>query len=1127
MTGDNFSPMLVAGGNEMAARMRDKDWSRTLLGPPQQWPQSLRTAVEIILSSRYPMFVWWGRELINLYNDPYAPLLGKKHPAALGQPASKVWSEIWDQIGPRTDAVLLRGESTFDERLLLMMDRHGYMEEAYFTFSYSPLPDDDGKIGGLFCAVTEETDRVIGERRLRVLRTVATKAGEGRSVDKVCQITAQCLADADRDLPFALIYLHQSDSRQLRRVACIGFPEDHAAAPEILHLGPSDPWGIEAALDSNSAKVLTGLGDRFGDLPTGAWQTLPSSALVVPLAQQGDGAPVGVLIAGANPHRRIDDEFFGFIGLLAGQIAAEIANANAYEAERKRAEALAELDRAKTAFFSNVSHEFRTPLTLLLGPLEEALERTHSRSSEDRQRLETAHRNAMRLLKLVNSLLDFSRIESGRMLATYEPVDLAALTSNLASGFRSLIEAAGLSYTVDCPPIPDETFVDTGMWEKIVLNIISNAYKFTLDGGITVRQSLQAGKVVLEVSDTGIGIPESEAENVFQRFQRVEGSKGRSIEGTGIGLALVQELVKLHGGSISVAGAEGSGTTFTVTIPSGCAHLPAERVRREPARSDQTQTATLFEAEAARWTSATTFTRTAPDATETSGTTVFPSALPRVLVVDDNADMREYVGRLLRAQYHVEFACNGEEAMAIIASSVPDLILSDIMMPRIDGIELLQILRARPETRTVPVIMISARAGEEASLEGLHAGADDYLAKPFTSAELIARVATQVNLSRARRKSERRERELRRAAESAQLAVTRVLDSITDAVVMLDREWRITYANPQAARIEGKSTELFVRRTYWQEWPASLGSEIERQFRHAVEERVPVEFEHHYQDAARDIILGIRAYPVDDGLAVFYRDITEQRRTHEALLRSEKLAAVGRLAASIAHEINNPLEAVTNLLYLIETNVEREDIRTFATLAGEQLRRVSHIATQTLRFHRQSTSATPASIPDILETVLSVYQGRCANSGVVIVRRFRGNAPVFCYDGEVRQVFSNIICNSIDAMPNGGRLILRTRPSIRRSDGIPGMLVTIADNGFGIPESARRKLFEAFFTTKGITGTGLGLWISSDIVHKHHGDIRWRSSQDKRRHGTVFQVFFPLSAARPSQDSSRDVAACA
>ena len=307
-----------------------------------------------------------------------------------------------------------------------------------------------------------------------------------------------------------------------------------------------------------------------------------------------------MLIAGCSPRRALDEPYRSFLDLVAGQVASAIADTQAYEAERRRAETLAELDRAKTAFFSNVSHEFRTPLTLMLGPLEDAISHDGLPAAV-RQRLELAQRNAARLQRLVTSLLDFSRIEAGRSLASYQATDLAALTRDLASTFRSAMEKAGLSFTVECTGLDEPAFVDREMWEKIVLNLLSNAFKFTFEGGVTVRLTQQGSGALLEVADTGVGVPAVELPRLFERFHRVEGSQARTHEGSGIGLALVHELVKLHGGAIDATSVLGQGTTFRVHLPLGSAHLAKDRLKAANGSPTRTAAAQSFVDEALRW----------------------------------------------------------------------------------------------------------------------------------------------------------------------------------------------------------------------------------------------------------------------------------------------------------------------------------------------------------------------------------------------------------------------------------------------------------------------------------------------------------------------------------------------
>ena len=314
------------------------------------------------------------------------------------------------------------------------------------------------------------------------------------------------------------------------------------------------------------------------------------------------GEALGFLVAGIHPGRAFDDAYRQFVYRITEQITIGLASARAYEQERQRAEALAELDRAKTTFFSNVSHEFRTPLTLMLGPLEEVLPEASERlSPEHHEQLIAVRRNGLRLLKLVNTLLDFSRMEAGRVQASYQPTDLAGFTSEIASAFDSAMDNAGLRFSVACQPLAEPVYVDRDMWEKIVLNLLSNALKFTFEGEVDLTLKPVDGAVELRVRDTGVGIPEEHRERMFERFHRIEGAAARTYEGTGIGLALVQELVKLHGGSVRVESAVGAGSTFTVTIPRGKEHLPAERIRPAQSLASTKIRAEAYIEEAQQW----------------------------------------------------------------------------------------------------------------------------------------------------------------------------------------------------------------------------------------------------------------------------------------------------------------------------------------------------------------------------------------------------------------------------------------------------------------------------------------------------------------------------------------------
>ncbi len=783
---------LFAGGGEMGALMRACDWSRTPLGSPHTWPQSLKTAVRIMLTSRQPIWIGWGPELTYLYNDAYKPIIGGKHPWALGKPLAMVWHEIWDEVRPMLSTALKGTEGTYVEAQLLIMERHGYPEETYYTFSFSPIPHDDGGVGGIICANTDDTRRVIGERQLALLRRLATDNASTRTWEEVCARSIESFRSDPQDVPFAMIYTGAADSSSLSLAGMSGFTRGHPAAPQTLSMLGAAMWPVGEALQSHTIQVVPDISPIFGDNPpTSIWSKPPIQAAVVPIPSIGETGRVGVLIAGLNPFRQFDDDYRGFLRLVAGQIGAALANAQLYEEERRRTETLAEIDRAKTAFFSNVSHEFRTPLTLMLGPLEETLRR-HALPDAVREDLTVLHRNAMRLLKLVNSLLDFSRVEAGRLQAVYHAADLSALTVELASMFQSACQKAGVRLIIHCPTLPEPVYVDRDMWEKIVLNLLSNAFKFTFAGEITVAMRALDTEAELTVQDTGVGIPAHEMPRLFERFHRIEGTQGRTHEGTGIGLALVQELVRLHGGTIEAASKVGGGTTFRIRIPFGVEHLTTG-VGGARAAGPAAMRAEAYVAEALRWLPNSAGVERGIESDSSSARVDLDGSRPatgqRIILADDNADMRDYVRRLLTAEgYSVEVATSGEEALAAARRLAPALVLADIMMPGLDGFGLLRALRADAVLGETPVLLLSAKAGEEARIEGLEAGADDYVTKPFSSRELIAHVSANLALARVRR-------ETAAALRESEARFRTMADSAPVMIWTADQQGQCTYIN--------------------------------------------------------------------------------------------------------------------------------------------------------------------------------------------------------------------------------------------------------------------------------------------------------------------------------------------
>lgn len=902
-----ISHTLFSGNGEMATLMRSLDWSQTPLGPVESWPQSLRTAVSICLNSRFPMVIWWSQDLVLLYNDAWLPILGTKHPQALGRPGREAWAEIWDIIGAQLNGVLTSGQATWSDDLLLSVERYGYVEEAYFTYSYSPIFLETGEVGGAFTAVTETTRRVIGERRLSTLRELAANSVAAKSVQESCQIASATLANNPYDIPFALLYLIEPEGEQARLAGAAGLEMGTVASPERIDLSPAKgsnhlscrkDWNLSDVARTGETLILPDLIDRFGHLPGGAWDERPESAVILPLTHSGQKQQLaGFLILGVSPRRKLDDEYQGFFDLVANHVTTAIANATVYEEERQRAEALAELDRAKTTFFSNVSHEFRTPLTLMLGPLEDLLQhRSESLPIDVHEQIETIHRNSLRLLKLVNTLLDFSRIEAGRVQAVYEPTDLAELTTDLAGVFRSAIERAGLRLIVDCPSLPQPIYIDRGMWEKIVLNLLSNAFKFTFEGEISVALVWQAEQVKLTVRDTGIGISEEELPRLFERFHRVPEAQGRTFEGSGIGLSLVQELVKLHGGQIQVDSTIGQGTRFVVSIPTGSAHLPSDRIGGSRNLASTAISAASFVEEALRWQPEDQLrdteqrSRDEVEAIEIGLSSspqlflpLFPTA--RILLADDNADMRNYVKRLLGQQYEVEAVADGVAALEAIRQRLPDLVLTDVMMPKLDGFGVLRELRSHPATREIPVILLSARAGEESRVEGLEAGADDYLIKPFSARELLARVEASLKMVRVRQEALQREQALRVETEAAREDLASVLARIGDQFLALDHQWRYTYVNEQVCQTIGRPKAEILGQNIWDLFPDLIGSRFYREVHRAFGEQKPIQFEYYYSNWQR--WFENRVYPSSDGVSIFVTDITDRKLAEEALQQSE------------------------------------------------------------------------------------------------------------------------------------------------------------------------------------------------------------------------------------------------
>lgn len=740
----------IAGYGTTGALLRSINWAKTSLGPMSRWSSCAVAAAEMILASGFPLSAALGPDPTNalfLYNDAFIPFLGHKHPRAMARRMRDVWPEVWDFFEWALRQVWHAGQPVTGTNLLFCVERGDVPEELYASISFSPIWSDSGSVcGALICAI-ETTVSVIGERRERALRVIAHSLSEARTEEELHRGVSAVLPPAVKDIPFALLYVVGEGGHHASLRAMTGLAEGAQAIPREVDLraDADTSWALGRAVRERELRLVAP-----GDLqlsPAAALAGMPRAAAVVPVMRSPHEAPAAVLVVGLNPLQAFDHAYAAFLRRVAKEIGSALAGVRSLEDARRRAEALAELDRARTRFLANITHEFRTLVTLLIGPVEDLLDEGDQLLPAQRTQLQCVRRSAYRVLRYVTGLLDFARVDTGRAAVSFEPTDLACLTREIARAFEPAMTRAGLAFRIDCPPASNAVMIARDMWEQIVVNLLSNALKFTLSGEVALGLRITAVSSQLTVRDTGTGIAAEALPHLFERFYRVPQASARSHEGVGIGLALVKELVELHAGSIRVESTPGEGTTFTVEIPCGAVE-PSARVREAPSPEAVAQSVAPFVEDALGWLEEGEAGDAEPPRAEDARDGA-PSA--RVLVAEDSAEMRAYLIRLLRPAYEVEAALSGEGALAAARARPPDIVLSDVMMAQMDGLALVRALRADPATREIPIILISASGGEGATIDALGAGADDYLVKPFSARELRARVRTHLELSRARR----------------------------------------------------------------------------------------------------------------------------------------------------------------------------------------------------------------------------------------------------------------------------------------------------------------------------------------------------------------------------------------
>ena len=1105
MTDSGDLDLLFPGGGELARRLRLLDWSATPLGPPQRWPGPLRAAIRVCLASQSPMSVCWGPSLALICNEPCAALLGAPQP---GRSPKESWPEPWLAIAPAIERALATGEAACTEDVELVLSRALPREEVYLRMACTPLFESlaPGAPSGVLTAYTETTASVVRARRLETLGRLGLETAKSRTLQTTCSAAMRVLGRNRHDVPFAAMYL--ADEHQSARLSAMtGLPAEHPLPIAIGDAEPDHgPWQLDSVLRTRRLAELDGLDSLSPPLAVPPWHEPVRHAVALPILTPR-GVAAGLLVIGVSPRRVWDAAYRAFFEDIAGQIGASLSNAKAYQDERRRAEALAEIDRVKTAFFSNISHELRVPLTLLLGPVHGAMAATEPALVGEE--LDAVHRNAQQLLRRVNTLLDFVGIEEGRVRASYRPVDLAALTADVVTSFQPPFDKAGLELLVDCPPLPQPVYVDREMWEKIVLNLLSNALKFTFEGKITVALRAAEDGARLTVSDTGVGIAADVLPRIFERFRRVEEPRARSPEGSGIGLALVQELIRLHDGRLDVHSATGIGTVFGVTIPFG--ERPAAVGDPAASLDDEatptTPTAMPFVSEAMQW------LQTTPP-TEAEG------AIDRhihILVVDDNADMTSYLRRLLSKRWSVDCAPDGQAALEAIQQHRPSLVLTDMMMPNLDGFGLLHALRADPATARLPVIMLSARSGEHAEA-ALEAGADDYIVKPFSARELVARVAARLELDRLG---------TRLAQERA--AIAEVFRQTPVPVCML-RGRTLVYESANDAFVAALDLDVRGKSMF------DISPHLARQFGVVLHDVM----ETGRPFVGREVSMLLPRYgrveqtywtllfaqlpggSNEKSVVCICNEVTEQvigRKRLEEL--AERADAANRtkddFLAMLGHELRNPLSPIVTSLQLLrmremhspEQDIIERQVHHLRRLVDDLLD-VSRIARGKIELRRERVEVAEV-LAAAIETSSPLFEQRMHRIDVDVPRT---GLPVDVDPDRMAQVFSNLMTNAVKYSEPGSRIAIEAR---RVDDRVR---VRVIDEGAGIAADMIDKVFDMFVQQaqtleRSRGGLGLGLSIVKSLVELHGGSVAARS--EGVGHGTELTVDLPAAAeaARP------------
>jgi signal transduction histidine kinase/CheY-like chemotaxis protein len=744
----------------------------------------------------------------DISNVPYKQLLQGRE--IFGRPARETWAQIWDYLRPLLDQALA-GEAVYRENDLMTFRTYGngILQESHHHWRYVPIRDKAGSVIGLYNQSIEITESVLAERRLSTVRAFSEQMLVVRSLKEYYDSIVEVLDDNPKDAPFAICYSVKprvpgavDGDIDVKLERTLGVPHNDPSAPETITVniapkaknifGPgtagfSSPtlsaisamssgsgnsrghlfadgnaWPIQRALASRQCVIVQDCRELIKDYPLREWDELPISAIVVPICSDSSTEiPESVLILGLNVRRPFDEDYDSWIHVIRSHLASSHTSVKAVEAEKRRIEEEVRMEKAKTAWIRGAANDIRGPLALVSGPLDDVL---HSDlTPKQKHSLTMAKRNTTRLLRLVDALTDLSRLEAGNVEGRFVPTDIGSFVTDLAELFRPAIEKLGVTLEIDIEPSTRMVYVDPTMFETVVSNLIGNAMKYTESGSITV-QVRYTDFAELSVIDTGVGIPKDELENITAAFHRTTTAVNLGFQSTGLGLSIVREIVHLHDGYLHVSSATlaefgEQGSTFTAKIPMKERHSDVS-ASIAPAFG---QYGSALAGEAMRWKRGSGVSTGASSDTGNESTLGSTSRLSDgllfesedvLLLVDNNSDMRDYIRNIFAPFCKVIESTNGEEARALAIEHVPNLILSDIILPKLSGMDLLASIRQESRTAIIPVVVLSAVAGDEARVDALMNGAEDYLTKPFKPKELLARVHLHMQVGKKRRQLE-------------------------------------------------------------------------------------------------------------------------------------------------------------------------------------------------------------------------------------------------------------------------------------------------------------------------------------------------------------------------------------